>query len=194
MSAVLVAVAGQAGSGKSRLAGLIADRLGARRIDVGDDVAPYPDSTGYANALSTATQALASGSLSRIVLCGAFHTCDARRKLLRLASASRSALLYVECSANEFVRRRRLRIRLTTGPDALTAPEAELWVNRLVADDSLYELMGFEIPRAAQMLIDTTVGVDIWGGLAASRVELWAAETTLPTVTPIQNQASVSVG
>lgn len=189
MSGVLVAVAGQAGSGKGRLAGLIAQRIGAHRIDVSSDLGPYPESGAYLDALSKASDVLQKGGGPRIVLAGPFHTRDSRRKLLRLASASRSALLYVECAANEFVRRRRLRIRLTSGPEALTAPEAELWVNRLVSDDGLFERTGFEIPRAAQMLIDTTVGVDIWGGLAASRVELWAADSTLATTPHVEEQA-----
>ena len=176
MSGVLVAVAGQAGSGKSTLAAIITTRIEASRINVSSDQVPFPESIAYTNALSEAGAILAADRCARIVLCGPFHTKDARGTLMRLASATRSALLYVECSANEFVRRRRLRIRLTSGPEALTAPEAELWVNRLVSDDSLFERTLSEIPRAAQMLIDTTVGIEIWGGLAASRVELWASD------------------
>ena len=113
MSGVLVAVAGQAGSGKSTLAAIIAKRTGASRIDVSSDQAPFPESNAYANALSDAGAILAENSRARIVLSGPFHTKEARATLMRLASATRSALLYVECSANEFVRRRRLRIRLT---------------------------------------------------------------------------------
>lgn len=175
MASVLVAVAGQAGAGKNRLAELIARRIGARRIDVAGDQEPFPEPAAYASALSEAAAGL-DADAGRVVIVGAFHTRDSRRKLLRVAGATRSALLYLECSANEFVRRRRLRLRLTSGADALTTPEADLWVSRLVSDDSRFERTGPEIPRAAQMLIDTTVGVEIWGALASSRVELWAAD------------------
>jgi predicted kinase len=172
-AAVLVAVAGQAGSGKSRLAARIVERLGARRIDVSSDLSPYPDGVLYAQAITSARAGLASGS--SIVLVGPFHTREARRGLLRLASETRSALLYVECSANESVRARRIRRRLMSGPDALSPAEAALWVGRLQAEDTSFERTGSEIPRAAQMLVETTVGIDIWGGLAASRVEAWIA-------------------
>ena len=193
VAGVLVAVAGQAGSGKSRLAELIAQRLGAHRIDVSTDQEPFPESIAYAKALSEVGGILAASSGARIVVAGPFHTRESRRTLLRLASGTRSAVLYVECSANEFVRRRRLRIRLTSGTEPLTAPEAELWVNRLISDDERFERTGFEIPRAAQMLIDTTVGVDIWAGLAASRVELWAAESPLVSPLPVEH-AALSAG
>lgn len=172
-AAVLVAVAGQAGSGKSRLAARIVERLGARRIDVSADLSPCPEPVAYAQAMTNARAGLASGS--SVVLVGAFHTREARRGLLRLASETRSALLYVECSANESVRARRIQRRAMSGPDALSAAEAELWVARLMAEDASFERTGAEIPRAAQMLVETTVGIDIWGGLAASRVEAWIA-------------------
>lgn len=190
IASVLVAVAGQAGAGKKRLAELIARRIGARRIEVAGDQEPFPEPAAYASAFSEAATALDTDG-GRIVLVGAFHTRESRRKLLRVAGATRSALLYLECSANEFVRRRRLRMRLTSGPDALTPPEAELWVNRLVSDDARFERTGFEIPRAAQMLIDTTVGVEIWGGLASSRVELWAADAA---PTPRLEDQALSAG
>ena len=59
---------------------------------------------------------------------------------------------------------------------ALYYPGTQARVNRLVSDDEKFERAGSEIPRAAQMLIDTTVGIDIWGALAASRVDSWSAE------------------
>jgi predicted kinase len=172
-AAVLVAVAGQAGSGKSRLAARIVERLNARRIDVSSDLSPYPDGVQYAQAITSARAGLASGN--SMVVVGPFHTREARRSLLRLASETRSALLYVECSANESVRARRIRRRAMSGPDALSAAEAALWVGRLMAEDPSFERTGSEVPRAAQMLVETTVGIDIWGGLAASRVEAWIA-------------------
>lgn len=172
-AAVLVTVAGPAGSGKSRLASRILERLGAHRIDVCSDLSPFPASAAYADAVAGARVSLSAGS--SVVLVGPFHTRDSRRSLLRVASETRSALLYVECAANESVRARRLRLRAMSGSDALTAPETALWVARLLAEDPKFERTGNEIPRAAQMLVDTTVGVDIWGGLAASRVEAWVA-------------------
>lgn len=177
-AAVLIAVAGMAGSGKSRLAARIVERIGARKAEACGDLEEYPDVLAYAAAVARARDVLTAGGA--IVLVGAFHTRESRRSLLRLASETRSALLYVECAANESVRRRRLRLRATSGSDPLTAAETELWVNKLVGEDAKFERVGSEIPRAAQMLVDTTVGVDIWGGLAASRVETWIAGTGVP--------------
>ena len=175
MAAVLVAVAGQAGAGKSRLAAQISRRIAARRVDVIGDLEPLPATVEYAQAISKAREALVIGS--SVVVTGPFHTRDSRRELMRLAGETRAALLYVECAANESVRRRRLRIRalaVNDGPE-LTRAEADLWVQRLLAEDPAFERVGAEIPRAAQMLVDTTVGIDIWAGLAASRVEAWFA-------------------
>ena len=174
-AAVLVAVAGQAGGGKRRLAERVAERLRGYRVDVLGDLEPYPTLEEYAEAVASARAALAGGN--SVVLSGPFHTRESRRLLMRLASETGSALLYVECSANEAVRRRRLRARILSGHEepALTEAEAELWVNRLVGEDPQFERTGAEIPRAAQMLVDTTVGVEIWAGLAASRVEAWFA-------------------
>lgn len=185
-SAVLVAVAGMAGSGKHRLAARIVERIGALCATVSGELEEYPGVVEYVEAVTRARSVLTTGG--SIVVVGPFHTREARRSLLRLASETRSALLYVECTANESVRRRRLRNRALRGPEELSAQEAELWVNKLIAEDAKFERVGTEIPRAAQMLVDTTVGVDIWGGLAASRVETWAAATVPSTATGVEDQ------
>ena len=193
-AAVLIAVAGMAGAGKSRLAARIVERIHALKSDVSGELEEYPDVVAYADAVSRAREVLTAGG--SIVLVCPFHTRESRRSLLRLASETRSALLYVECSANESVRRRRLRNRAMSGADPLTRAETDLWVNKLVGEDSKFERVGTEIPRAAQMLVDTTVGVDIWGGLAASRVETWIAGTVpaeAPAAAAIETQA-ISAG
>lgn len=178
-SAVLVAVAGKAGAGKGRLASRLASRLGARRVEVLARVGGCPQASEYADAIEAARTSLSAGET--VVMIGPFHTRESRRELMRLASDTRSALLYVECSANESVRRRRLRLRLE-GEIAAGAIEVDAWIGRLVGQDPGFERVGSEIPRAAQMLVDTTVGIDIWAGLAASRVEAWFAGTLRPGV------------
>lgn len=192
MAAVLVTVAGQAGAGKGRLASQIAERISAKRVDVIGDLEPLPAPVEYSQALSLAREALATGT--SVVLVGPFHTRESRRELMRLASETRAALLYVECSANESVRRRRLRIRAlaTSEGPTLTRQEAEVWVQRLVSEDAAFDRVGGEIPRAAQMLIDTTVGVDIWAGLAAGRVEAWFAGSTRPGA--VEDAQALSAG
>lgn len=175
MAAVLVAVVGQAGAGKGRLAAQIAERISAKRVDVIGDLEPLPAPVEYSHAVARARESLAAGV--SVVLVGPFHTRESRRELMRVASETRAALLYVECSANESVRRRRLRARaIATGEGpALTPQEADVWVQRLISEDVAFDRVAGEIPRAAQMLIDTTVGIDIWAGLASGRVEAWFA-------------------
>ena len=182
MSAVLIAVAGQPGAGKSRLAMAVATRLSARLVQVAGDLETLPDASDYSAAMASAKRAL--GANETVVVVGPFHTRVSRRELMRVASDTRSALLYVECSANESVRRRRLRKRiLAHGGEELPAPELDRWLTRLLAQEGGFERIGAEIPRAAQMLVETTVGVDIWSGLAASRVETWFA-TAPPVAAP----------
>lgn len=189
MSAVLIAVAGQPGAGKSRLAITVATRLNARLVQVAGDLEILPDAEEYSAAMVSARRALAADET--VVVVGPFHTRASRRELMRIASDTRSALLYVECSANESVRRRRLRKRiLANGGEELPAGELDRWVARLVAQDGAFERIGAEIPRAAQMLVETTVGVDIWAGLASSRVETWFANAPAPAAQPARSTAA----
>lgn len=157
--AVLVVIAGLSGAGKSRFGRIVAERTGAARLDMtemlgGEERDAAPDLEDYEALLVVATQALAGGQ--SVVVVGPFHTLDSRAVVLRAASESGSALLYVECIANESVRHRRSKSR------ALLAR----------ADDE-YVRVGNEIPRACQMIIDTTVGIALWAGLASSRVEAY---------------------
>lgn len=171
--AVLVVVAGTAGAGKSRFGSIVAERTGARRLDVAelingidDDELPGPDD--YASLLAVAGKALESGQ--SVVVIGPFHTLASRKEVMRVASDAQSALLYVECSANESVRKRRLRDELIAA-EKLTGLDKRL-TKRMAQDDDHVPLED-EIPRACQMLIDTTIGLSLWASLAACRVDAY---------------------
>lgn len=171
--AVLVLVAGQAGSGKSRFGSIVAERTSARKLDFAEMLGgqeALPEQEDYASLLAVAGKALEAGQ--SVVVVGPFHTLESRSEVMRVASESQSALLYVECSANEEVRRRRVKDELIAA-GKLGGLEKNLL--RRMADDAAHEPLGDEIPRACQMLIDTTVGLSLWAGLAACRVETYVS-------------------
>jgi predicted kinase len=189
MATVLLAVAGTSGAGKERFAGMVAQRIGARLVKAvsgrelpGVDPGSMPDADEYAALTKTAKMALDAGQ--SVVIAAPFHTRDSRRELMKLACDARAALLYVECSSNATVRRRRLRSRLVAlGGSA----ELEARLDRILEGDLEFEPVLREIPRACQMLIDTTVGIDLWAGLAAGRLESYlaardAGETATPAI------------
>src|SRR5687767_1785412 len=113
---VLVVVAGQPGSGKERFARLVSKRTGARLVEAvsgslerGLDPAELPDAEEYRSLLAQARLSLEAGEC--VTIAAPFHTLASRRELMKMASQVRCALLYIECCANETVRRRRLRDR-----------------------------------------------------------------------------------
>ena len=183
-TAVLVVVAGEAGSGKNRFGEVLAERSGACLVQSvsggplrhGIDPADLPDAEEYATLLQTAKMSLDAGS--SVVLVAPFHTIASRKAAMKLASEIRCALLYVECSANEAVRRRRLKIRFRK--EGLGNLEAHL--DAMVSNDKLFQSVVREIPRACQMMVDTTVGIELWAGLAASRVETYLTAENAPPV------------
>src|SRR4051812_11591595 len=147
-AAVLVVVAGQAGAGKNRFATIVAERTGARHLAMSemlaateDEALPEPDD--YASLLAVAGKALEAGQ--SVVISGPFHSLASRNEVMRVASDAQCALLYVECSANIEVRRRRLK-------DALIAAEKltglEKRVTTLLEQDSAHAELCDEIPRA----------------------------------------------
>jgi predicted kinase len=165
-SAVLVVVAGQSGAGKARFGSIVATRTGARLLRMDEMLAgdSEPEPEDYLSLLSVAGAALAGGR--SVVVVAAFHTAASRRAVLKIAGDTRAALLFVECSANDEVRRRRLR--------------DEKRLHERIAAEPHYAEVGDEIPRACQMLIDTTVGLSLWAGLAACRVESYVSLGTTP--------------
>lgn len=176
-TAVLVVVAGQAGAGKARFARILAARTGARLIEsvsggplrAGVDPAALPDKGEYATLLQTARMSLESGE--SIVLAAPFQTVASRKALVKLSGEVRCALLFVECSADDVVRRRRLQLRYRDEGLA----DVERHLDEVIAAGSDFESVGREIPRSCQMLLDTTVGIELWAGLAAGRVESFLA-------------------
>ncbi len=158
---VLVAVAGLPGTGRRRFGRLVAERTKAPLVELEVDPGradPLPSAAEYGAGLRRAVGLLAAGS--PVVFVAPFHSAAARRELMRAAGDARCALLFVACGANEAVRRRRLRERF--------APPA---IERLLAADPRFDTEHHEIPRACQMVLDTTVGVALWASLAAGRVE-----------------------
>lgn len=183
-TAVLVVVAGEAGAGKNRFGEVLAARSGARLVQSvsggpllpGIDPADLPDADEYATLLQTARLSLDAGV--SVVLVAPFHTIASRRAAMKLASEIRCALLYVECSANEAVRRRRLKIRFQK--EGLGNLEAHL--DAIIATDKLFQSVVREIPRACQMMVDTTVGIELWAGLAAGRVDTYLSAEPVPAM------------
>ncbi len=176
---VLVVVAGEPGSGKDRFAKLVSKRTGARLVEAvsgafkpGLEPSELPETDEYRALLAQARLALEAGEC--VVLAAPFHLAGARRDLMRMASQVRCALLYIECNANEVVRRRRVRDRLNARLD--DPKEVAEVLDRVIALGGLGEPVRSEIPRACQMAIDTTVGIDLWAGLAAGRVEAYVAQ------------------
>ena len=171
--AVLVVVAGQAGAGRERFGAIVSERTGARLLDMAammaaSDEEMLPDEEDYASLLAVAGKALDAGQ--SVVVSGPFHSLESRKEVMRIASDAQSALLYVECSANEEVRRRRVRDGLIAA-EKLTGLEKR--VATLMSHDAKHAELRDEIPRACQMLIDTTVGLALWAQLASCRVEAY---------------------
>ena len=172
-TAVLVVVAGQAGAGKTRFASIVAERTGARHLAMSEMIPAreeevLPEQDDYAALLAVAGKALEAGQ--SVVVSGPFHTTASRKEVMRVAGDAQCALLYVECNANDEVRRRRLKDALIAA-EKLTGLEKRL--NALLSQDAEHAELLDEIPRACQMLIDTTVGLALWAQLASCRVEAY---------------------
>ena len=189
-TAVLVVVAGTAGSGKTRFGSIVSERTGARRLDVnemlGEGVDDLPASEDYAALLAVAGKALDAGQ--SVVVVGPFESMESRKQVMRVASDAQSALLYVECSANDHVRTRRVRDELIAS-EKLTNLEKR--VAKQIGHDASHIELGDEIPRACQMLIDTTVGLSLWAGLAACRVDAYVQVGDKAGVKPIDDGEKV---
>jgi len=121
----LVVVCGLPGAGKTTVAGVAADRLGARRLRtdvVRKELFPDPDYTDeeadavYGELLDRAGEGLAAGR--PVVLDGTFHEAEYRDRAAAAAAEHGAAVALVRVTCDRAVVRERMRARTDDESDA----------------------------------------------------------------------------